>query len=83
MVNGVKSSPGISHTLIRVSCGVINHVRDSPDDVPLEKTRKCRVRDVHGNQSHDRPLRCQSEGSSSHFPFGIKIYVAKAESLLW
>ena len=66
------------------------YVRDSPDEVPLEKTRKCRVRVVHGSPSHDCPLRCQScplwcqsEGSYNHFPFGIEIYVAMAESLLW
>ena len=69
MVTGVRSSSGISRTLTSVNRSVISHVRDSPDEVPVEKTRKCLCGVV--------------EFLASHFPFGNKVYVARAESLLW
>ena len=69
MVTGVRSSWVIFRTLTSVNRSVINHVRDSPDEVPVEKTQKslCGVLELLG----------------SHFSLGNKVHVVKVESLLW
>ena len=64
MVAGVRSSSVISRTLTNVNRSVISHVRDSPDEVPVEKTRKC--------------LCGFLEILCTNFPFKNKVYVASS-----